>query len=95
MIDPTTGDLRLTEQQIAEFREAFSLFDKDGDGHVTIDELRTIFSTLGQNPSDEELHGMIAEVDNDGNGQMEFEEVRDSPSEYRTIFTLRSKHVFR
>ena len=25
----------LTEEQIAEFKEAFSLFDKDGDGTIT------------------------------------------------------------
>jgi len=30
MADPS----QLTEEQIAEFKEAFSLFDKDGDGEV-------------------------------------------------------------
>ena len=70
------GELLLTEQQIAEFREAFALFDKDGDGHVTKSELFIVFQTLGQKPTDAELENMIAEVDTDGNGQMEFEEVR-------------------
>ena len=28
---------QLTEEQIAEFKEAFSLFDKDGDGECFID----------------------------------------------------------
>lgn len=28
---------QLTEEQIAEFKEAFSLFDKDGDGEFEID----------------------------------------------------------
>jgi hypothetical protein len=28
------GDEQLTEEQIAEFKEAFSLFDKDGDGTI-------------------------------------------------------------
>jgi calmodulin len=28
---------QLTEEQIAEFKEAFSLFDKDGDGEYGID----------------------------------------------------------
>jgi hypothetical protein len=33
-INPTTTNMadQLTEEQIAEFKEAFSLFDKDGDG---------------------------------------------------------------
>jgi calmodulin len=30
---------QLTEEQIAEFKEAFSLFDKDGDGTITTKEL--------------------------------------------------------
>ena len=30
---------QLTVEQIAEFKEAFSLFDKDGDGTITTEEL--------------------------------------------------------
>lgn len=67
-------NLELTEQQIAEFGEAFQLFDKDGNGSVTMDELRVVFKSLGQDPTDEELQGMIDEVDHDGNGDMGFEE---------------------
>ncbi len=33
---------QLTEEQIAEFKEAFSLFDKDGDGTITTKELGSI-----------------------------------------------------
>jgi len=66
--------LHLTEMQIQEFAEAFKLFDQDGDGHVTINELRVIFETLGQKPNDDELQSMINEVDKDGNGEMEFPE---------------------
>ncbi len=34
------GDsLHLAEEQIEEFRTAFSVFDKDGDGSITIKEL--------------------------------------------------------
>jgi len=64
----------LTEQQIYEFQEAFSLFDKDGDGHVTKKELRVVLNTLGQELTDEELTAMVNEVDTDGNGEIEFPE---------------------
>ena len=35
----------MTEEQIAEFKEAFSLFDKDGDGTITTKELGTVSGT--------------------------------------------------
>lgn len=38
---------QLTEEQIAEFKEAFSLFDKDGDGNITTKELGTVMRSLG------------------------------------------------
>ncbi|KAG5519940.1 hypothetical protein PMAC_000217 [Pneumocystis sp. 'macacae'] len=62
------GDQNLTEEQIAEFREAFSLFDKDGDGCITTKELGIVMRSLGQNPTEAELQDMINEVDADGNG---------------------------
>ena len=48
---------QLTEEQIAEFKEAFSLFDKDGDGTITTKELGTVMRSLGQNPTEAELQG--------------------------------------
>ncbi|CAM9315017.1 unnamed protein product [Discosporangium mesarthrocarpum] len=65
---------QLTEEQIAEFKEAFSLFDKDGDGTITTKELGTVMRSLGQNPTEAELADMINEVDADGNGTIDFPE---------------------
>ncbi|GAA5939257.1 calmodulin [Sporobolomyces koalae] len=65
---------QLSESQIAEFKEAFSLFDKDGDGTITTRELGTVMRSLGQNPTEAELQDMINEVDADGNGQIDFPE---------------------
>ena len=56
------GAANLTEEQIAEFKEAFSLFDKDGDGTITTKELGTVMRSLGQNPTEAELQDMINEV---------------------------------
>ena len=50
---------QLTEEQIAEFKEAFSLFDKDGDGTITTKELGTVMRSLGQNPTEAELQGNL------------------------------------
>lgn len=51
---------------LSEFKEAFSLFDKDGDGTITTKELGTVMRSLGQNPTEAELSDMINEVDADG-----------------------------
>ena len=65
---------QLTEEQIAEFREAFSLFDKDYDGAITKFELGNAMRALGQNPTEEEVKEMIDEVDADGSGSIDFPE---------------------
>ncbi|KAJ8558039.1 hypothetical protein K7X08_004805 [Anisodus acutangulus] len=67
------GDV-LNNDQIVELQEAFSLFDRDGDGCITVEELATVIRSLDQNPTEEELQDMITEVDSDGNGTIEFTE---------------------
>uniref|UniRef100_K1R4S5 Calmodulin n=1 Tax=Magallana gigas TaxID=29159 RepID=K1R4S5_MAGGI len=57
---------RYSEGQIRELREAFRLFDKDGDGSITTDELGTVMRNLGQFPSSDELNLMLKEIDIDG-----------------------------
>ncbi|KRX88755.1 Calmodulin [Trichinella pseudospiralis] len=79
----------LADEQIAEFQEAFNLFDKDGDGKITSQELGIVMRSLGQRPTESELRDMVNEVDEDGNGTIEFDEflqmmsrkMKDSDSE--------------
>ena len=63
---------------IAELRDAFCLFDIDGDGKITTDELGTVMKSLGMNPSADQLREMIDEVDIDG----------QSATHTRTLATL-------
>ena len=49
-----------------EYRKAFAMFDKDGDGCISTKELGVAMRALGQNPTEQELQGIINEVDIDG-----------------------------
>ena len=64
----------LTDEQIAEFKEAFQIFDKDGDGSITTKELGTVMRSLGQNPSDDKIRQMIIDVDEDNSETIDFKE---------------------
>ena len=46
---------RLSEKRIREIREAFSLFDRDGDGSICAEELGNVMKTLGMEPSQRDL----------------------------------------
>ncbi|XP_037676878.1 calmodulin-A-like, partial [Choloepus didactylus] len=59
-------------EQIAEFKEAFSLFNKDGDGTITTKGLGTVLRSLCGNPAGAELQDVINEMDADGNGITDF-----------------------
>ncbi|XP_020627191.1 neo-calmodulin-like isoform X2 [Orbicella faveolata] len=65
---------KLSDEQIEEYKDAFSLFDRDENGIITTRELGSIMRSLGFNPTEEELQTMINEVDYDGNGVIDFPE---------------------
>ncbi|CAF4349645.1 unnamed protein product, partial [Rotaria magnacalcarata] len=49
-----------------EILEAFRVFDKDGNGYISADELRNVMTSLGEKLTDEEVNQMIREADIDG-----------------------------
>jgi hypothetical protein len=57
-----------------EMIEAFRVFDTDGNGSITADELRQIFNNLGEKLTDEEISDMIKEADTDGDGEINYQE---------------------
>ena len=50
----------------------FAVFDKDGDGFITLTELRNVMVNIGEKISEEEILDMIQEADTDGNGKVDF-----------------------
>ncbi|KAM3145872.1 hypothetical protein pb186bvf_002167 [Paramecium bursaria] len=61
---------QLTAEQINDFKEAFDLFDQDGDGKITTKQLGTVMRSQGLNPTEAEVQFMMNEVD--GNGTIDF-----------------------
>ena len=59
------------EEDIA---HSFQMFDIDGDGLITEDELQTTMNNLGEPMNEVEVKAMIAEADLDGDGKINFKE---------------------
>merc|ERR1711942_61249 len=64
----------LSEEMIAEFKMAFDIFDHDGGGDINTNELGRVMKLLGQSPGKEELDEIVAAVDVDGSGSIDFDE---------------------
>lgn len=61
-----------------DMKEAFNVFDQNGDGFITVDELKSVMASLGlkQGRSAEDCKSMIMKVDVDGDGRVNFNEFK-------------------
>lgn len=66
----------MTEEEVAKLWEAFKVFDADGSGGISSEELGKVMRSLGQSPNETELRDMIKEVDVDLSGSIDFEEFK-------------------
>ncbi|XP_061554776.1 calcium-binding protein 7 isoform X1 [Phycodurus eques] len=58
----------------SEIREAFKVFDRDGNGFISKQELGMAMRSLGYMPNEVELEVIIQRLDMDGDGQVDFDE---------------------
>jgi len=68
------GEEEDPEAMRQELREAFRLYDKEGNGYITTDVLKEIFRELDNTIDADDLDDMIDEIDSDGSGTVDFEE---------------------
>merc|ERR1712157_571820 len=54
-----------------ELRDAFAVFDADGSGTISRNELKRLMKSLGQTLSNEELDAIMDEVDSDRSGEID------------------------
>ena len=65
---------KLSEEQVAELKQAFAAMDTNGDGQVTKEELKTLLSQLGESVDDAVIDEMIKIADVNGDGKVDFNE---------------------
>ena len=56
------SDDKMSEEQVAELRQAFNEFDVDGGGTINTTELGYAMRAMGMNPTEQELLDLINEV---------------------------------
>jgi Ca2+-binding EF-hand superfamily protein len=54
-----------------EMRSAFKVFDVDGSGTISPEEIYKLMASLGENLSEEEIKSMVKEVDKNGDGSID------------------------
>ena len=95
---PVTARPGIPEWQMQELREAFDLFDTDGSCMIETKELQVALRALGFDSKKDKVRKMIADIDLDGSGTIDFNEFvemmtgkmgdRDSPEELSRVFKL-------
>lgn len=67
--------LALHVDQLNQLKDIFTRFDMDSDGSLTILELAALIRSLGLKPSGDQIHVLLANMDSNGNGSVEFDEL--------------------
>ncbi|PRQ00439.1 EF-hand domain-containing protein [Enhygromyxa salina] len=81
--DAPVADSTLSEADVEKLWKAFSVFDTDESGAVSVEEMGAVMRSLGQNPSAAELRDLLNEVDIDRSGSIDF-------GEFKTLMVSRS-----
>ena len=64
----------LSDEKLKEYKESFEMFDRDKNGLINAKELGNILRSLGHEPTEADLTGLIEEHDSDRDGKIEFNE---------------------
>ena len=72
--DPTLNTDNLTPDEKEVIKEKFLLFDEDGSGSISKEELGAAMRYMGLNPTEAEVQTMLDSLDEDGTCQLEFPE---------------------
>ena len=71
-----------------ELKEAFRIYDRDGQGFITTDVLKEILREIDSELTEDDLDNIIEEVDEDGSGTLDFDGKLDSIHDLSNKFTM-------
>merc|ERR1719277_1906851 len=67
----------MIEDDEEELKEAFRIYDKEGQGFITNEVLKEILREIDSTLTENDLDNIIEEVDEDGSGTMDFDEFQE------------------
>jgi len=65
---------QLDKAEIHQLKQAFKFFDKNGDGTISTEEIDIVMKSIGLQISKQELDDLMADLDENGDGHMDFDE---------------------
>lgn len=77
--------MTMDKKDLEDFREAFLMLDRDGDGRISWEELGYVMKTLGHKVSETHLKEIMKLIDDNGNGVIDFEEFSDMLDKTKSI----------
>ncbi|ORM41849.1 Centrin-1 [Babesia sp. Xinjiang] len=64
----------LSDEQLCEIKDAFSIFDTNGSGHIEAREFKMVLKALGFDPSTDEMYSIMSVVDKEGTGSVSYDD---------------------
>ena len=81
MIDPNLSEEEIKEMEL---KEAFQVFDSDGDSLISAKDLRELFTSIGETLSVEEVKRMLKDTTDEADtGHIDFDEFKRSYQSFR------------
>ncbi|KAK9052275.1 hypothetical protein SSX86_028904 [Deinandra increscens subsp. villosa] len=65
----------LPSDQVKQLKDIFARFDMNSDGSLTHLELAALLRSIGLKPQGDQIHSLLASMDSNANGSIEFDEL--------------------
>lgn len=76
---------RMSRHETDELRLCFENFDKNGDGQISLEELKEVMNGLGEKLTENELKDMMNDADTNNDGYIDFQEFEALMPNFSTV----------